>query len=194
MLPPSRRQSSPIVNSRAASTPCQTWTEPRSSHNAATIHRPNSPLCGSRGKQRTPHPRPTYFSKTPHLHSRDLEIRAACQPPASQPLGKVFHFSGSTTGITAFYLYLFPKTQVPVAPARTTSTGSLPLQTAPIRSQARPIRVNSPGIQTSTLFSTHAYGARMNTIKKKKRSHFHRAAMCCRVWPAWCVLQSCIFE
>jgi hypothetical protein len=46
------------------------------------------------------------ISKTPELHSHDLENPAERQAASLQSLRKLFHFSCSPTAVTVFFFYL----------------------------------------------------------------------------------------
>lgn len=71
------------------------------------------PPVGDVGNQGHLSPLTTLFSKTPHLHSHDLENSPPRQIAEPTKLETDIHFSGCTTGITAlciyFYLYKSPR-------------------------------------------------------------------------------------
>jgi hypothetical protein len=127
---------------------------------------------GSVGNHPPLSPLAALFSKSPDLHSLVLENSPPSQPPAPQPFRLNSHFSSLPTGTTAFVFILFTQNH----PLRRTSTprSHHPVFTADPTGSSPPA-ASIPGIQRSApVFHPHGISW-VNTIKRRKDSHFRVA-------------------
>ncbi len=102
-------KSRPLCRTRMRQTRAQCGSGPASHITRRLFTGVFKPPVGDVGNRGPLAGRSQEFSKTPQLHSQDLENRAAAQLPLLQSLRKNFHFSCLTTGTTVFFfLYSLP--------------------------------------------------------------------------------------
>ncbi len=94
------------VELRSARTPCLQRLRTSSPQNPPAIHNLFPSPCGSRGKNAPSNPPRCPFSKSPELHSEDLENLHPCQTRSNREHGQPFHFSYVNYGYYCPFLLL----------------------------------------------------------------------------------------
>jgi hypothetical protein len=92
----------------SAQTPCPHWLRTSSPQIPPAIHTLFPFPCGSRGKNAPASHSTCLFSKSPELHSQDLENLHPSQTRSNREDGQPFHFSCVNYGYYClFYYFLF---------------------------------------------------------------------------------------
>lgn len=129
------------------------------------------PSVGSVGNPIPFLPSAILFSKSPDMHSPDLENSPSVQPPVLQSHRRNSHFSSSPTGTAVFVFPLFTHTR-----SHRRSRGAYLARQIATSSAATGLSVFVvPGIQrTAPVFHLHR-NSQVHTIKGRKDSHFRPA-------------------